>query len=155
MRKTTDAGIRNTKCGEYLLSDKNIYHAIYSLNSYVFEYDLLCQEDRILYHRLQDKFDEKNINITILKVKDRIKELLKEDKYIEAEVYFKPKKMAEDGIMEFRPLHTTDLITQIAIVSMLHLFIYEIPDKEDDHPKLRLSNLSRLILLTFMETECL
>lgn len=145
MRKTTDAGIRNTKCGEYLLSDKNIYHAIYSLNSYVFEYDLLCQEDRILYHRLQDKFDEKNINITILKVKDRIKELLKEDKYIEAEVYFKPKKMAEDGIMEFRPLHTTDLITQIAIVSMLHLFIYEIPDKEDDHPKLRLSNLSRLI----------
>lgn len=95
MRKTTDAGIRNTKCGEYLLSDKNIYHAIYSLNSYVFEYDLLCQEDRILYHQLQDKFDEKNINITILKVKDRIKELLKEDKYIEAEVYFKPKKMAE------------------------------------------------------------
>lgn len=145
MRKITDAGIRNTKCGEYLLSDENIYHAIYSLNSYVFEYDLLCQEDRILYHRLQDKFDEKNINITILKVKDRIKELLKEDKYIEAEVYFKPKKIAEDGIMEFRPLHTTDLITQIAIVSMLHLFIYEIPDKEDDHPKLRLSNLSRLI----------
>ena len=145
MRKITAAEIKNIKCGEYLLSDENIYHAIYSLKSYVFEYDLLCQEDRILYHRLQDKFDEKYINIIILKVKDRIIELLREDKYIEAEVYFKPKKITEDGIIEFRPLHTTDLITQIAIVSMLHLFIYEIPDKEDDHLKLKLSNLSRLI----------
>lgn len=37
--------------------------------------------------------------------------------------YFKPKKMSKDGL-EFRPLHTTDLITQIAIVAMLHLFVY-------------------------------
>ena len=47
MRKITAAEIKNIKCGEYLLSDENIYHAIYSLKSYVFEYDLLCQEDRI------------------------------------------------------------------------------------------------------------
>ena len=47
--------------------------------------------------------------------------------------------------MEFRPLHSTGLITQIAIVSMLHLFVYEIPEEEEGDPKLRLSNLSRLI----------
>ena len=33
--------------------------------------------------------------------------------------------------MEFRQLHSTGLITQIAIVSMLHLFVYEIPEKKD------------------------
>lgn len=68
-----------------------------------------------------------------------------EDKYIEAKVYFKPKKLSENGKLEFRPLHSTDLITQIAIVSMLHLFVYEIPEEEEGDPKLRLSNLSRLI----------
>lgn len=68
-----------------------------------------------------------------------------EDKYIEAKVYFKPKKLSENGELEFRPLHSTDLITQIAIVSMLHLFVYEIPEEEEGDPKLRLSNLSRLI----------
>ena len=41
---------------EYLLSDENIYHAIYSLESYVFDYELLEPEDKILFHRLKDKF---------------------------------------------------------------------------------------------------
>ena len=58
---------------------------------------------------------------------------------------FKPKKLSEDGKVEFRPLHTTDLVTQIAIVSMLHLVIYEIPLEGEKNPKLELSNLSRLI----------
>ena len=31
---------------EYLLSDENLYLSIYSLNSYVFEYDLLDAIDR-------------------------------------------------------------------------------------------------------------
>lgn len=113
---------------EYLLSDENIYLSIYSLNSYVFEYDLLDANDRELYHSLQDKFDKKVINKVILKVRKRIEELLnKDEEFIEVKVYFKPKKMSKDGL-EFRPLHTTDLITQIAIVAMLHLFVYEIPE---------------------------
>ena len=103
---------------EYLLSDENIYLSIYSLNSYVFEYDLLDANDRELYHSLQDKFDKKVINKVILKVRKRIEELLnKDEEFIEVKVYFKPKKMSKDGL-EFRPLHTTDLITQIAIVAM-------------------------------------
>lgn len=121
----------------------DIYLSIYSLNSYVFEYDLLDANDRELYHSLQDKFDKKVINKVILKVRKRIEELLnKDEEFIEVKVYFKPKKMSKDGL-EFRPLHTTDLITQIAIVAMLHLFVYEIPEKKDY--KLLLSNLSRLI----------
>ena len=145
MSRITKEEIEKTKCGRFLLSDENIYLSIYSLNSYVFEYNLLNTEDRILYHRLQDKFDARLINRVITRVRKQIIELLDEDKYIEAKVYFKPKKLSENGELEFRPLHSTDLITQIAIVSMLHLFVYEIPEEEEGDPKLRLSNLNRLI----------
>ena len=58
------------------------------MNSYVFEYNLLNTEDRILYHRLQDKFDARLINRVITRVRKQIIELLDEDKYIEAKVYF-------------------------------------------------------------------
>ena len=136
---------QESKYREHLLSDINIYLAIYSLNSYIFEYNILKPEDRHLYHQLQDKFDERLVSKVTEDVKKRIKQLLDDpDKFIQAKVYFKPKKLV-DGKLEFRPLHTTDLITQIAIVSMLHLFIYEIPEEGEKSPKLRLSNLSRLI----------
>ena len=62
MSRITKEEIEKTKCGRFLLSDENIYLSIYSLNSYVFEYNLLNTEDRILYHRLQDKFDARLIN---------------------------------------------------------------------------------------------
>lgn len=52
MSRITKEEIEKTKCGRFLLSDENIYLSIYSLNSYVFEYNLLNTEDRILYHRL-------------------------------------------------------------------------------------------------------
>lgn len=61
MSRITKEEIEKTKCGRFLLSDENIYLSIYSLNSYVFEYNLLNTEDRILYHRLQDKFDARLI----------------------------------------------------------------------------------------------
>lgn len=130
---------------DYLLSDENIYHAIYSMESYVFDYNLLDIGDKIRYHRLKDKFSEKCIDATINKVRERIGKLLDEGEYISAKVYFRPKKIENDGKVVFRPLHTTDLITQIAIVSMLHLFIYD--RTEDD--RLILSNLSRLIPANF------
>lgn len=123
MSRITKEEIEKTKCGRFLLSDENIYLSIYSLNSYVFEYNLLNTEDRILYHRLQDKFDARLINGVITRVREQIIELFDKDKYIEAKVYFKPKKLSENGELEFRPLHSTGLITQIAIVSMLHLFV--------------------------------
>lgn len=116
MSRITKEEIEKTKCGRFLLSDENIYLSIYSLNSYVFEYNLLNTEDRILYHRLQDKFDARLINGVITRVREQIIELFDKDKYIEAKVYFKPKKLSENGELEFRPLHSTGLITQIAIV---------------------------------------
>lgn len=68
MSRITKEEIEKTKCGRFLLSDENIYLSIYSLNSYVFEYNLLNTEDRILYHQLQDKFDTRLINRVITRV---------------------------------------------------------------------------------------
>ena len=42
---------------ETILSEKNIYNAIYALNSYISERNLLSKEDLILYEKLTDKFD--------------------------------------------------------------------------------------------------
>lgn len=58
MSRITKEEIEKTKCGRFLLSDENIYLSIYSLNSYVFEYNLLNTEDRIFRKReilLDDK----------------------------------------------------------------------------------------------------
>ena len=129
--------------GRFLLSDQNIYHAVYSLRSYIFDLELLSRDDKERYYRLQDKFDECYINGVILSVKDKIKDLVEnDDSFIMAEVYFRPKKLNEKGGMDYRPIHTTDIISQIAIVAMLHLLIYEIADKDR---KLYLSNVSRLL----------
>lgn len=76
MSRITKEEIEKTKCGRFLLSDENIYLSIYSLNSYVFEYNLLNTEDRILYHRLQDKFDARLINRVITRVRKQIIEKL-------------------------------------------------------------------------------
>lgn len=136
----------NGRYREYLLSAQNIYHAIYSLQSYIFEFELLEKRDKELYYRLQDKFDEEYIKKTIKKVRTLMINLIEqEDCFIEVRVYFRPKKLDENGEVVFRPLHTTDVISQIAIVAMLHLLIYEIPVQE----KLHLSDVSRLIPRNF------
>mgnify|MGYP000373383024 CR=1 FL=1 len=87
---------QESKYREHLLSDINIYLAIYSLNSYIFEYNLLKPEDRHLYHQLQDKFDERLVSKVTEDVKKRIKQLLDDpDEFIQAKVYFKPKKLVD------------------------------------------------------------
>lgn len=127
----------------FLLSDQNIYHAIYSLRSYVFDFELLDDKNKEWYYQLQDKFDEISINKTIEEVRNKITNLIdKDDYFIEAYVYFRPKKLDNEGQVTYRPLHTTDIISQIAIVAMLHLLVYEIANVEK---KLYLSNISRLL----------
>lgn len=127
----------------FLLSDQNIYHAIYSLRSYIFDFELLTENDKEKYYRLQDKYDEIYIKEIIKDVRDKITDLIdKDDCFIEAYVYFRPKKLDDKEKVTYRPLHTTDIISQIAIVAMLHLLVYEIADVEK---KLYLSNVSRLL----------
>lgn len=128
----------------HLLSEQNIYHAVYSLRSYIFDFELLEEDDKIKYYRLQDKFDEAYIKEIINQVRERIVDLLEiDDCFIESKVYFRPKKLDDEkNEVVYRPLHTTDIISQIAIVAMLHLLVYEIAD---ENKKLCLSNVSRLL----------
>lgn len=49
------------KLREYILSQENIYLAIYAVRSYVFDPQLLDIEDRELLNSLSDPFDEELI----------------------------------------------------------------------------------------------
>lgn len=136
--------IENTTVYNRLISDENIYLAIYSLDSYIFNKELLSIDDKKLLNQLRDKFDESKIRDVIYDVRAVLKELvLDKNRFIEAMVYFKPKKYDKDNRkMIFRPLHTTSIIYQIASVSILNMFVYEPNDGDDE---LTLSNISRLI----------
>ena len=136
--------IEDTNTYKRLISDANIYLAIYSLESYIFNKELLSDGDKELLNQLRDKFNEKLIGSVTKQVKKVLRKLATdENSFIEASVYFKPKKYNEkDGKIEFRPLHTTRIVQQIAAVSILNLFIYEPYEKNG---KLVLSNISRLI----------
>lgn len=124
-----------------LLSDQNIFHAIYYVDSYIQNKELLSEEDLKLLDEIHDVFFDQSS--TIRKVKAIINKLVNdEDYYLNIDVYFKPKKYEDKNKnIVFRPLHTANLLSQIAMVSMLQILIYDL--KEDK--KLIPSNMSRLI----------
>lgn len=128
---------------DYIFSSENIYLAIYEVESYVFEKNLLSLEDRELLNTLADPFNEKIIKETIDEVKNNLNRILCDNELFDVQVYFKPKKII-DKTVEYRPIHSAKLIDLISMVSMLHALIYEIP-KNDFSEKINLSNYSRLI----------
>ena len=131
----------------YLISDKNIYLAIYSLKSYV-NFNMLSEEDVNLYKELLDPFNEDVIFRVIDNVRDIIKKIMEEkNAFFHVQVYFKPKSY-ENSKKIFRPIHTTDIKQLIAMVSMLQVLIYEIPNEQNNY-ELILSNYSRLIPSNF------
>lgn len=133
---------KNTELYKRLVSDKNIYLSIFSVDSFLFNKELLSTEDKKMLENLKDKFNDLYIMQAIRDVRECIEKLVLDSEYfIEAKVFLNPKKL-EDKKVIFRPLHTSDVISQIALVSMLNMFIYEF---NDGNEKLTLSNLSRLI----------
>lgn len=128
-----------------VLSDRNIYNAIYALRSYTFEKGLLSDDDVDLYHRLSDKYDFGFIQSVISECRVRIKNMLQTDELFEIEVYFKLKKYDEEtGRFSFRPIHTASLIDQICMMCMLMPLMFN--DKREGR---HLSELSKLIPHSF------
>ena len=81
------------------MSDKNIYLSIYSLESYIFNKELLKDEDKVLMNKLREKFNESFISEIIEEVRSCLKQLvLNSDYFIEAEVYFNPKNMKTERL---------------------------------------------------------
>lgn len=138
--------MKNKTVYDYVVSDVNIYNSIYSLESYVFEKQLLKDSEFELFNELSDKYNKVIIEETILKCKTKLIEILNnDDELFNISVYFKPKKFNIDkNEAEFRPIHTADLITQICIVSLLNSVMFN-----DEDGKRKLSDLSRLFPSNF------
>lgn len=136
----------NTELYKRLISDKNIYLSIFSVDSYIFNKELLSVADNKRLENLKDKFNETYITQTIKEVRRCIDKLVLDAQYfVNAKVFLKPKKLEGNKVI-FRPLHTSDIVSQIALVSLLNMFIYEL---NNGYEKLTLSNLSRLIPSNF------
>lgn len=141
---------------EKILDDCNIYNAIYSLESYVFDKGLLdskaevkgndqvmiAKSDLELYYALGDKYNADLITKVIDACKSRLKDILDPDKkeLFEISVYFRMKKVDDKGKLIYRPMHTARLIDMICMVCILTWLMYD-----DDNEKRSLSELSKLI----------
>lgn len=146
---------------ERILDERNIFSAIFSLESYVFDKGLLDTEqtvdlhgeggefietiannDLALYYALADKYNLELIERVIACCQYQLKWLLADKAHLmEARVYFKLKNY-DEGRVKFRPMHTARLIDQICIVSILNCFMFE-----DDFAtgQRKLSDLSKLL----------
>lgn len=135
-----------------ILSETNIYNAIYSLESYVFEKGLLSEADLELLNKLSDKFDFTTISKVISDCKNLLEDILDDNsKLFDVQVFFKIKK-DDNGSVVYRPIHTADLTTQICMVSLLNVLMFEDSYKDKDSQGInyrRLSDLSKLIPSNF------
>lgn len=134
-----------TNLREQILSEENIYKAIFALESYISERNLLNAEDLETFYLLRDKYNFKFITKIIEECKLSLTKLLdNEEEVIEINVYFKIKKLNTDNeskpIVEYRPLHTANLLDQICMASMLMPLMFD-----DSNGKRNLSELSRMI----------
>ena len=134
----------STKLREQILSEENIYKAIFAMESYISEHDLLSPEDLDTFLRLRDKYDFNGIvSDTIEKCKKTLTQLLDdENELLEVNVFFKIKKLSSEGntVVEYRPLHTASLVNQICMASMLMPLMFD-----DSNGKRNLSELSRML----------
>lgn len=130
------------KIYERLFSKQNIFLALYSVDSYISNRELLNKKDKEELNRLKDKFDKNNIEGWIKQIQERLHQLIEGTQYLQAKIFFKPKKYDEENDkVVFRPLHSSSLLDQITAVVMLNILIYDF----DGENVISMSNLSRLI----------
>ncbi len=139
--------IKDTRLYKRVINRSNIYSSIYCVESYIFEKDLLSQEDIKLLNELRDKFNFKLINHVMISCEKKLKEIfLKEETLFEISVYLKPKKYDYDTEQAiFRPMHTANLITQICLVCMLNQIMFD----DSDGKTRKLSDISKLLPSNF------
>lgn len=138
--------IKKSSVYKRIFEDDFIYKAIYSLESYVFEKDLLEKEDYILMLKLRDPFNHEVILETIEKVKKQLEAVLINGDFFEAQVYFRPKKINSKGELESRPLHSASLITLISSVVLLNVLLVEIGNGDKS---IELTELARMLPSNF------
>lgn len=136
---------QKTNIRDRLLSDENIFLAIYLVNSYVQTKELLTLTEQKELVKLKQIFNLEYITEKIHEIRERLRRVL-DDKndFFQTSVYFKPKKYEAGGTV-FRPIHTAALIDQMAMVSMLQVLIYDFNSNGKPLP----SELSRMLPSNF------
>ncbi|WP_059026802.1 HD domain-containing protein [Gabonibacter massiliensis] len=122
--------IKTTQLYKKITSKENIFTAIYSVESYIFERQLLDEEDITLLNALVDRYNDKIICEVIERCEKKLEDILcNKDSLFNVSVYFKFKKIDRNDQGEFvaksRPIHSADLISQICIVCMLNILMFE------------------------------
>lgn len=140
---------------DFITSDRNIYRAIYALESYIDEPYLLGEhlkkemkpgeneeknpekkDDLELYYKLSDKFNWELIDETIVRCQDKLHKILTDPKELfDVEVYFRLKKFDDKSKkLKYRPLHTARLIDLICMVAILQVLMFEDSDENEKKP---------------------
>lgn len=134
--------MKNTQLYKILISDANIYKAILSVDSYIFNPNLMNDDDIELFYLIKDKFNynkyfkSNNGEGLIEEIRKIIIEVIDEpNKFLSTKVYFKLKNPSKG---EYRPLHVSSLKDSIAMVAMLQILIF-------DTDLTSFSNLSKMI----------
>ena len=123
--------MRRTKLYRFIVSDENLFRAIYALESFVFELKLLSANDLVLFYRLHDKLNHTLVQDVMGQVRARLEDVLVNDELFSLRVYFNPKKLNPDtGEIESRPLHTANLVDQIAMVALLNALLFDVSDNK-------------------------
>ena len=127
-----------------ILDGRNIFSAIFCMESWVFDKGLLDADDLELYSALADKHDMEKIEAVIAECQEKLKRVLEnKDELFGAKVYFKLKNYDADAQkLNFRPMHTARLTDLICMVSIMNCLMFE-----DDYEKgkRKLSDLSKLL----------
>lgn len=145
--------IKNSSLYKKVIDKTNIYNSIYALESYIFEKGLLCtdeQDELITYNKLSDKYNFEFINKTIQECQDILKQvLINPTKLFDVEVFFKFKKIDNEGKSIFRPLHTAKLKSQICMVAMLNVIMFDDSFPNKSKPNRKLSDIAKLVPANF------
>ena len=134
-----------SKLYKQITSPEEIYKAIYSLESYIFEKHLLSESDYKDYLQLQDKYNEVFIDSYTNRCIQRMQTIINADELFDCFIFFRPKKynkVAEK--VEFRPLHSASLVDQVCMVVLLSVLMFD-----DSSGKRKLSAISRLLPANF------
>lgn len=110
-----------------ILSDENIYNAIFSIDSYIMNPSLLSKKDLERYHALHDRFNRSMIRRYISNCKARLTHILHDkDALFDVGVYFRLKKYDKNKEeIVYRPIHTAPLLDQICMVCLLQPLMFE------------------------------
>lgn len=137
--------MQKSKIYQQITSSEEIYKAIYSLESYIFEKHLLSESDYQVFMLLHDKYNEGFIKEFTQKCIKRIETIINSDALFDCFIFFRPKKYDKAARnVEFRPLHSASLTDQVCMVVLLSALMFD-----DSSGKRKLSAISRLLPANF------